>query len=130
MCYKLLFALMLYFDTKLGVVILALVNPLSMIAFDIWQFWRMRRQNRMLFDKLYFAAHLLVDLMLVINGVCVKYMEQASTTPASAAQELPVINGYYRVYRVFLICFVLTKFVLFVIEIAIFRCRYKRILKS
>ena len=36
MIYKLVFAFLLYYDLKKGVIILALVNPISMFVMDIY----------------------------------------------------------------------------------------------
>ena len=54
MIYKLIFPFLLYYDTKLYVIILALANPISMLVLDLLEFCTLQYHYKINFDRLYF----------------------------------------------------------------------------
>ena len=114
--YKLTFPFLLYYDLKLYVIILALANPISMFALDVFEFYRLWRHYRINFDKLYFIMHLFTDFILLLNGLFVWLIEYSSEATSSSSL-VNNLDPFFYGYRIFLIVYIIVKFVILIGEI-------------
>lgn len=82
--YKFAFVFLLYYDMKQYIIILALINPLSMVGMDCFQFYRLWRYYRINFDKVYFCMHIFADLILLLNGMFLFLVEYSSEATSNS----------------------------------------------
>lgn len=129
MIYKLALVLLVFYDLKIWVVALSLINPVTMLAMDIWQFKRLVAIFKMPLDKLYLLLNLSADLILLMNAGFVLLLEVASEARADHPY-LPYFDVLFNCYRLFLITFICLKFCALLVEILVNRIRTRNILKS
>lgn len=128
--YKMAFVLFLFYDLKLAVIVLSFLNPASMFVMDFYQFQRMQTVNKVRLDKLYLLAHIVVDLILLLNAGFVMLVEWTSNATHTDESLLQKLDEWFWAYRIFLATFVYLKFAILVVEFLIFRRRSQRIYKS
>lgn len=130
--YKLAFVFLLYYDLKITLMVASFLNPVSMILMDIWQFVSLNRNFRLSPDWLYMILHFWCDLLLLFNGFFMILLQRASylSKDDGPPEIYSKLDFYYSIYRAFLICFLIQKFCLLLLEIKINQARSKSIRQS
>lgn len=128
MFYKLIIVLFLYYDLKYAAICLSFLNPISMVVMDIWQFHRLWKYHKFKLDKLYCSFHFVVDVLLLLNGCLALLLEQASLSTLSS-QWVSRFDTLYQLGRIYLIFYLVFKFVVLLAEVQVYRNRTNNILK-
>lgn len=120
--FKVLYLIALYMNKKPYIMVLWIVFPLLIIAWDLLQFRLLWRSLKCKIDCCYLTWHLICDLFLLCNGAFVMVLVLSSQAD-NGSWLMRKIDFYYSSYRNYLIAYLCLKFAILLIEITVSRRR-------